>query len=114
MKGSAVTVKKILLCALCLILALSMPVLCFAEGETADENTVMEVINIIWYVVLVVLFGGGLILVSKWSQKINARDAELEAQLLELQQAEDEQEEQDAAMESSDSEKEPENSTDGE
>lgn len=88
--------KKVVICTLCLLLIFLLPVACFADsGTPGDENTVMRILNIIWYVILAVLFGGGLILVSKWSQKINERDAELERKLQEQQLApEDDDEEQ--------------------
>ena len=84
--------KNLLLAALCLLFALTLPLLCFAEGNEApiDKNTFESVMNVIWYVILAVLFSGGLILVSKWSKKINQRDAELEQQLAEQRQNEEE------------------------
>lgn len=91
--------KKIVFAALCLFFALALPCLCFADGAgtPAEENIVGRVMNVVWYVILVVLFGGGLILVSKWSKRINERDAELEQQLQQMAEEESKAEETEAA-----------------
>ena len=71
--------KKYLFPIVSLISAFALPLFSFADESDvtpAGEATV----KIVWYVVLVVLFGGGLIAISKWSKKINERDAEFEKQ----------------------------------
>lgn len=79
--------KKYLFPIYSLLTAAALPCLSFADGSDvtpAGEATV----KIVWYVVLVLLFGGGLIAISHWSKKINERDAELEKKLREKEQQE--------------------------
>ena len=94
--------KKIILTLLCIFFALALPCLCFAEGtETPpEENIVGRVMNVVWYVILVVLFGGGLILISKWSKRINERDAELEQQLQQIAKEEEAEQQEDPSRQS--------------
>ena len=47
----------------------------FAEGETTAAPTFWQILGSnFWYILLVIAFGVGILLVSKWSKKINARD----------------------------------------
>ncbi|MBP3322115.1 MAG: hypothetical protein J6M12_07145 [Clostridia bacterium] len=102
--------KKFLFPIYSLLTASALPCLSFADGSDvtpAGEATV----KIVWYVVLVLLFGGGLIAISHWSKKINERDAELEKKLREKEQQEQTEKEGDEEPESSPIEKEVEEKT---
>jgi flagellar biosynthesis/type III secretory pathway M-ring protein FliF/YscJ len=103
-------VKKLFFATLCLLFVLILPLSCFAKESDAplDANTFSSIMNVIWYVILAVLFSGGLILVSKWSKKINERDAELERQLSEQQLLEEEEEQtKESVTESENNEEQP-------
>ncbi len=102
--------KKFLFPIYSLLTAAALPCLSFADGSDvtpAGEATV----KIVWYVVLVLLFGGGLIAISHWSKKINERDAELEKKLREEEQQEQTEKEGGEEPESIPAEKEVEEKT---
>ena len=83
--------KKYLFPIYSLLTAAALPCLSFADGSDvtpAGEATV----KIVGYVVLVLLFGGGLSAISHGSKKSNERDAELEKKLREKEQEQTEQE----------------------
>ncbi|MBQ8235754.1 MAG: hypothetical protein IJZ37_03605 [Clostridia bacterium] len=67
-----------------------LPLFAFAE-EGTSAGSFQKILDVIWYIILAVLFGGGLILVSKWSKKINERDQELQEQLEEEMAAQEEE-----------------------
>ena len=88
---------KKLIYPLCSLLILCVLPLCSFAEESASAGNFQKILDVIWYVILAVLFGGGLILVSKWSKKINERDRALQEELeKEELTAEEEASEEDA------------------
>ncbi|MBQ8214983.1 MAG: hypothetical protein IJZ33_01840 [Clostridia bacterium] len=81
--------KKILFTVCTLLTASALPCLAFAE-DASPSLSADAIMEIVWYVILVLLFGGGLIAISKWSKKINERDEQLKQELSQL--SEDDQE----------------------
>ena len=66
------------LCTLLLLPAWGLMSFAEAEKEPASFLTVLG--NNIWYILLVIAFGIGIMLVSKWSKKINARDEQFKSE----------------------------------
>ncbi len=72
--------KKSVYSLFSLVLFCLLPLFAFAE-ESASAGSFQKILDVIWYIILAVLFGGGLIVVSKWSKKINERDRDLQERL---------------------------------
>ena len=70
-------------------------VISYAEGEDG-VSLFSKIGSNIWYILLVVAFGGGLLLISKWSQRINEWDRQLEEERLAYEREHPAQEESDA------------------
>ena len=63
--------------AVCALMFVGCPLGVFAD-EAAKEPSFFEKLgNNIWYIVLVIAFSAGLIIITKWSSKIKERDAKL-------------------------------------
>ena len=91
--------KRILFTVCTLLTASALPCLAFAE-DASPALSADAIMEIVWYVILVLLFGGGLIAISKWSKKINERDEQLKQELSQL--SENDQEEEHDSEEQSD------------
>ena len=65
----------------CALLLLSIGALVsFAEGGEEPASFLTVLGNNIWYILLVIAFGVGILLISKWSQKIKVRDDQFKSE----------------------------------
>ncbi len=72
--------RKYFVAALSSVLLLLLPFSCFADGIEGSE-VLRKIGGNIWYILLVVVFGAGLLLISKWSSRIKESDRKLDEQL---------------------------------
>ena len=86
-KKDVLTVKKhknvLRACRALLFTLLLLPagaLMSFAAEEKEPASFLTVLGNNFWYILLVIAFGAGIILVSKWSKKINARDEQFKAE----------------------------------
>lgn len=72
----------------------------YAFAESGEKVGVLKTLgNNIWYILLVIVFGAGLILVSKWSGKIKENDQKLseEAEKFKKENSREDEEKTDTA-----------------